>query len=52
MIGQRIGKSSLTLTSRLHFGYGNARTEYLLGDEVVTVTDEKEKDLGVPDTEV
>ena len=26
----------------LHFGYTNARTEYLLGDEVV-----KEKDLGV-----
>ena len=29
----------------LHFGYANARTEYLLGDEVLT-TDEKEKDLG------
>jgi len=28
----------------LHFGYANVRTEYLLGDEVVT-TDEKEKDL-------
>jgi len=30
----------------LHFGYGNARTEYLLGDEVVTI-DEKEKEFGV-----
>ena len=30
----------------LHFGYANVRTEYLLGDEVVT-TDEKEKDLGL-----
>jgi len=29
----------------LHFGYANAGTEYLLGDEMVT-TDEKEKDLG------
>ena len=30
----------------LHFGYANVKTEYLLGDEVVT-TDGKEKDLGV-----
>ena len=38
----------------LHFGYANVKTEYLLGDEVVT-TDEKEKDFGgyhSPDTKV
>jgi len=29
----------------LHSGYANARTGYLLEDEVVT-TDEREKDLG------
>ena len=38
MIGQWIGKCGLKQDKCkiLYFGYANARTEYLLGDEVVT----------------